>query len=92
MNIAFWDNQLGERGTTISLYDYAHYNEKLLNNKSFIFYNKHHSYNKKEAIEKFKNRFEYVHETNDFEEVDDYLLKISLPMGALAITSGLCKF
>lgn len=26
MNIAFWDNQLCERGTTTSLFDYAFYN------------------------------------------------------------------
>ena len=40
MNIAFWDNCLCERGTTVALYDYAYYNEILLNNKSFIFYDK----------------------------------------------------
>ena len=78
MNVAFWDNQLGERGTTVSLYDYAHYNERLLGNKSFIFYNKHHSYNKQEAIKKFLNRFDIVHETNDFEEVDCYLIKYNI--------------
>ena len=78
MNVAFWDNQLGERGTSVSLYDYAHYNEVFLGNKSFIFYNKHHSFNKEEAIEKFKKRFDIVHETNDFDEVDDYLLKYNI--------------
>jgi hypothetical protein len=75
MNIAFWDNQLGERGTSVSLYDYAHYNEVFLGNKSFIFYNKHHSYNKQEAIVKFKNRFEFVYDTDNFNEVDDLLVK-----------------
>ena len=29
MNFAFCDNQLGETGTTVCLYDYAHYIEKL---------------------------------------------------------------
>lgn len=40
MNIAFWDNCLCERGTTTSLYDYAYYNQTLLGNKSYIFYDK----------------------------------------------------
>ena len=34
MNIGFWDNCLCERGTTVSLYDYAYYNEELLGIKS----------------------------------------------------------
>lgn len=25
INIAFWSNQLGERGTEIAMYDYAYY-------------------------------------------------------------------
>ena len=33
MNIAFWDNQLCERGATVAIYDYAYYNEK---NKALI--------------------------------------------------------
>jgi FkbM family methyltransferase len=78
MNVAFWDNQLGERGTSVSLYDYAHYNETLLGNKSFIFYNKHQSFNNEHAINKFNKRFDIVHETNDFEEVDDYLIKYNI--------------
>ena len=36
MNIAFYSNQLELRGTSIALYDYAKYNEKVLGNKSFI--------------------------------------------------------
>jgi hypothetical protein len=39
VKIAFWDNGLGERGTTVALYDYAHFNEVLLGNKSIILYN-----------------------------------------------------
>ena len=77
-NIGFWDNQLGEMGTTVSLYDYAHFNEEILKNKSYIFYNKHHSFNHNLAIEKFKKRFQYVHETDDFKEVDDYIIKYNI--------------
>ncbi len=36
MNIVFHSNQLGIRGTEVSLYDYAHYNEVLLGNVSYI--------------------------------------------------------
>ena len=77
MNVAFWDNQLCERGTTTSLYDYAYFNQILLGNKSYIFYDKNSRNNKDEIIKKFKNHF-IVHETDDFKEVDDYLLKYNI--------------
>jgi hypothetical protein len=77
MNIAFWDNQLCERGTTTSLYDYAYHNQTHLGNKSYIFYDKNNTENKKEIIEKFKKDF-IVHETDDFKEVDEYLLKYNI--------------
>jgi hypothetical protein len=76
MNIGFWSNQLCERGTEVSMYDYAYYNEKILNNKSFIFYDKNSSNNNK-IIEKFKKYF-IVHETDDFKEVDEYLVKYNI--------------
>ena len=79
MRIAFWDNQLGERGTTVSVYDYAHYNEELLHNKSYIFYEKNNGYNNKKVIEKFKNRF-IVHAVDNFKDVDDYLLKYNIKL------------
>lgn len=36
MNVIFHSNQLSLRGTEVALYDYAHYNESLLNNVSYI--------------------------------------------------------
>jgi len=36
MNILFHSNQLGIRGTEVALYDYAHYNETVLGNTSYI--------------------------------------------------------
>ena len=36
--IAFYSPHLSERGTEIAMYDFAHYNEKILNNKSIIIY------------------------------------------------------
>jgi hypothetical protein len=77
MNIAFWDNSLGERGTTVSLYDYAYYNQTILKNKSFIFYDKNRSDNIKEIIDKFEKQF-VIHETDNFKEVDDYIKKYNI--------------
>lgn len=36
MKIGFVSNQLGYRGTEIALFDYAYYNEKILNNESLV--------------------------------------------------------
>lgn len=53
--ILFFDPNLNERGTSISVYDYAHYNEVILGNKSIIA-----SYNnsEKKSYQKFKDRFD----------------------------------
>lgn len=77
MNIAFWDNCLGERGTTVSLYDYAYYNQTLLGNKSYIFYDKNRSDTSEKVLNKFKTHFT-VHETDDFKDVDDYIKKYNI--------------
>lgn len=77
MNIGFWDNQLCERGTTITLFDYAYYSQTILGNKSFIFYDKTNINNKIEVIEKFKKYF-IVQETNDFKDIDEYLKKYDI--------------
>ena len=71
MNIAFWDNYLCERGTTVSLFDYAYYNQAYLGNKSFIFYDKNFNSNN-QIIDKFKQNF-ILHETDNFKEVDDFI-------------------
>jgi hypothetical protein len=57
VKIAFWDNCLCERGTTIALYDYAFFNRTILGNESIILYNPNNSYNNAEVIEKFKKEF-----------------------------------
>jgi len=36
MNILFVENQFGLRGTSVALYDYAHYNEEILGNVSYV--------------------------------------------------------
>jgi len=77
MNIAFWDNQLCERGTTTSLFDYAFYNEKLLKNKSFIFYEKNNVNNNATVIKKFEEKFK-VFGVENFEQVDEILKMYSI--------------
>jgi hypothetical protein len=58
--VGFYSNQLGVRGTEVAMYDYAHYNETLLGNKSIIFYNEDCPNNDLVAIEKFRSRFTVV--------------------------------
>jgi hypothetical protein len=77
MNVAFWDNQLCERGTTVSLYDYAFYNQSILKNTSFIFYDKNSQYNKMDVIDKFNQRF-IVHGVDNFNEVDNYIKQFNI--------------
>jgi len=62
--IAFHSNQLGIRGTEVALYDYAHYNEEILHNKSYIISCANADLT---ALKKFENRFE-VFLYNNFEE------------------------
>ena len=73
VKIAFWDNCLCERGTTISLYDYAYYNKTLLGNESIIMYNTRRIENNNMVIEKFKQHFTVIGVDN-FEKVDPILL------------------
>lgn len=61
MKIAFHTEQIDLRGTCVALYDYAHYSEKLLHNKSVIFTSREKigSANKK-ALKKFTDRFPVI--------------------------------
>jgi hypothetical protein len=72
VKIAFWDNYICERGTSIALFDYAYYNIHILNNESIILYNKTISENDKDVIEKFKKKLN-IYGVNDFKEVDQVL-------------------
>lgn len=63
--VLFFDPNLNERGTSIATYDYAHFNETVLGNKSLIV-----SLNNSElkSFEKFNNRFE-THIFNSFSDI-----------------------
>jgi hypothetical protein len=76
--IAFLSNKLTLRGTEITLYDYADYNEKILGNKSIIItrdYEKiKHEYDVDiQSYQKFQSRFqmEYYDKYNAQKELDD---------------------
>ena len=56
MKIAFFCETLCLRGTSTALYDYAHYNEKILKNESMIMYDSE-KISEPDAIEKFEKRF-----------------------------------
>ena len=58
MRIAFHSNQLCLRGTEVALYDYAHFNEWLLGNSSFIVTPRYSLNHVAEAIDRFATRFE----------------------------------
>jgi hypothetical protein len=75
MNIGFHSNQLSYRGTEVALFDYAFFNEKILNNKSVIISDKTHPH-----LER-KSDFESAFATelyNDFSEVEKMVDKHQL--------------
>jgi hypothetical protein len=74
MKIAFWDNSLNIRGTTVAMYDYAYYNRTLLGNESIIIYNVTQPPNDQNVINKFKKEFK-VFGVDDFNKVDDILIQ-----------------
>jgi hypothetical protein len=67
MNILFHSNQLGVRGTEVALYDYAHYNETILGNVSYVAAPANSDMT---ALGKFKTRFgDRIILYNSFEEL-----------------------
>jgi hypothetical protein len=66
--VLFFDPHLNERGTSVSTYDYAFYNEKILNNKSIIV-----SLNSGEltSYNKFKKTFNDVYLVNKFNDLEN---------------------
>lgn len=70
LKIGFLSNQLDNRGTGDALYKYAHYNEELLGNKSFIFTLENGNHDEK-AYQRFVERFDNVYHPGwDYSMVD----------------------
>lgn len=78
VNIGFYTPQLCLRGTTVAVFNYAKYNQELLGNKSYIFYDKNHCWTDKGVEEKFKKEFDNVIELDKFEDVDFYIEKFDI--------------
>jgi hypothetical protein len=57
VKIAFHENALMTTGTSIALYDYAFYNQKLLKNESIIIFNGLNNANVKSVVEHFAKQF-----------------------------------
>lgn len=69
MKIAFHSNQLGIRGTEVSLYDYALGNRDILKNESIIISDANSDLT---TLDKFKSQFP-VYLYNDFREVENII-------------------
>lgn len=85
-NIIFFVRHFFERGTEVAIYDYAHFNETILNNKSYIAYFSDETQTSlgwfptiKNSFSKFKNRFQ-MFELNSIEDItkiiEDYNIHI----------------
>jgi len=74
MKIAFWDNTMSVRGTTIAMYDYAYYNQTLLGNESIVLYNKTRVENHPDVIAKFEKEFK-VFGVPSFQDMDPILVQ-----------------
>lgn len=74
MKVAFLFGTLNERGTSVANYDYAHFNETLLKNKSIILLR---SGQEPSVVEKFSTRFQ-VFTYTDMAEVDDVISRESI--------------
>jgi len=89
MKVAFQTNQISVRGTEVAVYDYAHFNETLLNNESFVITKKTHIFpHDKLAVEKFRNRFgDRLYFYKDQSDLDSFLEKNDIKI-FYAIKSG----
>jgi hypothetical protein len=78
MKIAFADNFMTRRGSTVALYDFAHYNETILGNKSIILIPRH-PMNDEGVIEKFRKRFEvFEHDHGNIDQADTIIKEQSV--------------
>jgi hypothetical protein len=57
MKIGFFVYAMNLRGVANSIYKYAYYNQTILKNKSYIFFDKLNTQNQKQVIDKFKKKF-----------------------------------
>lgn len=73
MKIALHDNYLCERGTSIALFDYAFYLQRLFGFSCYIFFDETNIYNNKEVINKFRKHFRLCPYSGGFQTIDPIL-------------------
>jgi hypothetical protein len=86
MRVAFHVNEILERGTGVCVYDYAHYNETILGNRSLLVTRAPEDC-QPDALQRCRERFEVVH----YAEADRLEKDVLEPRGVdvlLAIKSG----
>jgi len=92
MNIGFFVRHFTERGTEIACYDYAHYNETILGNKSYIICftpdaQKYHDFpDDRDSYAKFQTRFHII-EISDIRVMGNVIQQYNLA-AFYTITSG----
>lgn len=57
LRIGFHNTQLCDRGSTVAMLDYAHYNETMLGNKSYILFDILNTSNRSEVIKRCRDRY-----------------------------------
>jgi hypothetical protein len=75
--ILFHENQLGERGTTVAMYDYAYYLRLIYGADPIIAYNTSNK-NDEDTVAKFKKEFNVLSYEN-FNELDKFIEKNAIP-------------
>jgi len=73
MKIAFWENQLTLRGTTVACFDYALGNKNILGNESIVIYDTTQPFNDAGVLAKFQAEFKVFGVTH-FSQADEILL------------------
>jgi hypothetical protein len=74
MKIAFHDNSLSLRGTSVAIYDWAYWTREYLNVDPIILFDEKHSSNNINVIEKFKKQFSVFSYSEKF-QIDNILSK-----------------
>jgi glycosyltransferase involved in cell wall biosynthesis len=74
MKIAFHDNSLCLRGTTVAIYDWAYWTRQYLDIDPIIMFNLKNNFNDESVIKKFENEFP-VFGYEDKSQIDDILSK-----------------
>jgi len=74
MKIAFHDNSLCLRGTTVAIYDWAYWTRHYINVEPIIMFNLNNDFNDKSVIEKFEKEFPVFGYENKG-QIDDILSK-----------------